>query len=870
MSKIKIIMIHTFVGCLSVSGFASGATRRVPGTYATIREAVNAAEDGDTILISDGTYKEGSIKVDKSLVVASKFLTDGNRDHIVKTQIDSGSRENTFETVEGTGLVEFVGLSFTGKEKFIVGNSQLDVRDCRFSGGADQVSFETQSFGRVTRSVFENSRDDAVDSDSAAKVADAFIEISNNTIANCGDDGIEIRLYRRSSGPIMPYTIENNIITHSDEDGIQLIDARSTRNDNSRVFYIANNLIKNSGDAGIGCMPEQDTIENFGGAPDMDEPVFVTNNTIVENRYGISGGANMVVLNTIIKDNSVRGIAHVGGRGIVDYSLFHNNGEHLFRSTEGGRNFKNRDPGYAASSYQLLSGSFSIDRGIALYRHRDVDVLDLPDGAFRGPAPDLGAFEAEFGSAPDEPDVPVEPSNSPPEVSAGLDKVLRVPATSVDLHGRVNDDGLPQNRLNKSWSMVSGPASVLFSSPSEEDTTVTFSRMGVYELRLSAHDGSLEAHDHVTVHYVSDGSGDVHTLDGDLFVNAEDYSYLYGTATVVSDVQAEGNLAVMSLDKRGTHAFADYLVKTVNRDVSLSVWVRMKGRDTSSNSLTVTFDGSTRTRDDETVEGDDKYRWERIDGKFQTEAGVWRLRIKAREDGVVWDTIALSTRSAFNPVVPQPQPVRPGPTPDLEAPAAHWTMEDIDGFSGTDISGNQHDLTIEGARSSTGRIGERSLRFDGHNDTARANHSESLGLKSALTLSLWFKPDDLAGGQSWPHLISKRGAYRLYVHTNKRMTFNIFVRGAGFTLRTPQALPNSGWTHAVATYDGQTMRLYVNGEFVGKRAQPGPIDANKNPVHLGSRRGQAYFFDGRLDDVRVYDRALNDSEVRQVFQSGSP
>ena len=686
------LVLNTVVGLFVLSTLAHGATRKVPGTYSSIEAAIDAANDGDTILISDGTYKEGSIRIEKSLIIASKFLTDGNESHISNTIIDAGGSSDVFKTREDAGLVEFVGLTLTGREKLIIGNSEIDVHDCRFIGGADQVSFERESFGRVTNCFFEGSRDDAIDSDSSTKVSNAFIEMSDNIITNCGDDGIEIRLYSRSSGAIMPYTIANNIIINSDEDGIQLIDERASRNDNSRVFYIINNLIKDSGDAGIGCMPEQDTIEDFGGAPGMDEPVYVINNTIVENHYGITGGDNMVVLNSIIKDNPGTGIKRVKDQGIVDYTVFHNNGTHISNSAEGGNNFKNKNPEYDSNTYELLAGSFSIDKGADFYRHNGIEVLDLPSSAYDGSAPDLGAFESDSdGSVSDDissddtdsevtssDDTNSEVTNKAPVVDAGPDRILFSRVDNLAINGTVSDDGLPNGRLTKIWNKVSGPGTVSFSPRSSEDTTATFSSMGIYELKLTADDSQLESSDSVVVRYIKDGDGVRYTLDGDLFIDAEKYSYLYGTAAVVNDSSADGGKAIQALEGQGNHAFADYSVITTDQESDIFIWLRMKGPNTAGNSLFVEFNGSSTTNDVETVAGDNIYRWRQIDGSFHTEAGIWNLRVKAKEDGVFWDTIAVSADPDFSPV-PLGESLSDSEPPAIQQPSPEDDANSDDG-----------------------------------------------------------------------------------------------------------------------------------------------------------------------------------------------
>ena len=64
------------------------------------------------------------------------------------------------------------------------------------------------------------------------------------------------------------------------------------------------------------------------------------------------------------------------------------------------------------------------------------------------------------------------------------------------------------------------------------------------------------------------------------------------------------------------------------------------------------------------------------------------------------------------------------------------------------------------------------------------------------------------------------------------------------------------------TYDGATMRLYVNGTQVASRAQTGAIQATDNPLWIGGNSPYGEYFQGLIDEVRVYNRALPQTEVQ--------
>ena len=833
-----------------------GTTLSVPDDFSTVKAAVNASDDGDIILISDGSYVEDNITIDKSLTIASAYLIDGDESHVSATVIDGDNNADVLVTDAGSHVVTFIGLTVTGGEKLIVGNSEIYVDHCRFLDGSDQVSFEDLGFGRVSNSKFVDASDDAIDVDSAPDGGNPFIEIVGNHITNCGDDGIEIRLFRRS-GPIMPYTIENNTILNVDEDGIQLIDARASANDNSRIFYISHNLIVDSDAVGIGCMPDQDTIEDFGGAPGMDEPVYIVNNTIVENRYGVTGGDNTVVLNCIIKDNSSRGVNRVKNQGIVDYTLFHNNGTDISDSIEGSNNYFDVNPQYDSNNYQLLAGSFSIDKGIAFYTHNGAVILDLSPGTFSGNAPDLGAFEFGSGSGSGG-------TNKAPQVDAGVDRVILEPEDSIFIDGIVSDDGLPNGSLLTMWSKISGPGNVTFSPENSERTTANFSLMGIYELRLMADDGELTASDTTTMRYVKGGSGINYAIDGDVFIEAEEYSYLYGTAEVINEVDSNGGNAVQALEGMGTHAFADYTIVTTDALADLNVWIRMKGPDSGGNSLYVEFNGSETTTDVETVVGDNIYKWNQLDGSFTTEAGAWRLRVKANEDGVFWDTIAISTDPDFDPNTNETNVFQ------SDGPVGYWDMDEGAGSTAFDRSGNENHANLSGAKFTSPKYGSFALRFDGFNDYAEVISSPILNEATTITVAAWIRPDDLTNGLDYPSVITKKGAYRIYTHTDRRVRFQVTdSMGDKITAISDSAIPDQVWTHIAGIFDGSSAKIFVHGilESVVPVTNSGGV--SENGLFIGAGDPTRYFFDGRVDDLRIYSRAINEEEIFGLSRGAS-
>ena len=77
------------------------------------------------------------------------------------------------------------------------------------------------------------------------------------------------------------------------------------------------------------------------------------------------------------------------------------------------------------------------------------------------------------------------------------------------------------------------------------------------------------------------------------------------------------------------------------------------------------------------------------------------------------------------------------------------------------------------------------------------------------------------------------------------------------------------WSHLALTYDGATLRLYVNGSQVASRATTGTIRRTTDPLWIGGNHPYGEYFQGLIDQVRVYDRVLSPPEVRAEMSTPS-
>lgn len=125
---------------------------------------------------------------------------------------------------------------------------------------------------------------------------------------------------------------------------------------------------------------------------------------------------------------------------------------------------------------------------------------------------------------------------------------------------------------------------------------------------------------------------------------------------------------------------------------------------------------------------------------------------------------------------------------------------------------------------------------------------------------------------------------------NTRQSFNLMINHGGggtrFQMKKPgncdntntstafgnevlgQGLPSIyGWNYVALTYNGTSIKSYLNGNLVGSDNQPGANFCSDAPLIIGSWwQGDPYYFNGSIDEVRIYNRALSTTEISQIFQ----
>ena len=195
---------------------------------------------------------------------------------------------------------------------------------------------------------------------------------------------------------------------------------------------------------------------------------------------------------------------------------------------------------------------------------------------------------------------------------------------------------------------------------------------------------------------------------------------------------------------------------------------------------------------------------------------------------------------------------------------AAYAFNEGSGSTVADLSGNGNVGTLSGASWTTaGKFGS-ALAFNGSNARVRVEDSASLDLTSAATLEAWVYP--AASQSGWKAVVQKQAdSYLLSASSHVgdlRPATGVTVNGSVPNAFGPSALPVGAWTHLAMTYDGAALRLYVNGVQVGSTPLSGNITPTANPLWIGGNSPYGEYFNGRIDEVRVYRAALSQAEIQ--------
>jgi poly(3-hydroxybutyrate) depolymerase len=478
------------------------------------------------------------------------------------------------------------------------------------------------------------------------------------------------------------------------------------------------------------------------------------------------------------------------------------------------------------------------------------------------------------------------------QVSLGSDKSITLPNNNISLTSTVTSTN-PVTTY--AWTKQSGPAATLVNA---NTSTLTANGMveGTYMFRSTVSDNQGNtAYDEVTVNVLTGAANQAPLANAGVDKTVQlptNSAVLSGTASdqdgaivLISWTQQSGpvatlenknstNLTVKDLvqgtyvfrifvkDDDGAAAYDDVTVTVVSGGENLAPMVNA-GADKTIQLPTNSIVLSGTVND---PEGNIAvHRWIKQSGPSATLGDqyltnltitdliqgtyVFRLFAKDNDGAAAYDDVTVSVLDAStgsNPI-------------DL---VGHWTLDqNADDCSGS----NNHGININGA----GYIGDcnegsHALELNGINQYIELKKTNNLpSERSPRSMSLWAKTNDISNGFRWAAAYGKaQNSSAMFIGQKGP---HLDGGGYGNDIYIEDFWKIGVWHHIVLTYDGTTAKMYADGIEVASERRDWPLILDK--AYIGCQVHGKQYWNGHVDDVRIYGKTLNALEVQDLYNS---
>jgi hypothetical protein len=206
---------------------------------------------------------------------------------------------------------------------------------------------------------------------------------------------------------------------------------------------------------------------------------------------------------------------------------------------------------------------------------------------------------------------------------------------------------------------------------------------------------------------------------------------------------------------------------------------------------------------------------------------------------------------------------------DVSGIVLSYPVSEGTGTTTADMSGNAQKGTLtNGPVWATGKYGT-AVKFDGKNDYIQTAHTAALNITgNQISLSAWISPASISSTRvivgkpaSATQHISPNYSYALLMVSGVPR-FHVRLGNTTYTLNAATTLTTNTWKHIAGTYDGTTMRLYIDGVLSASKTATGNVTPFTTPLRIGANGGLAQLWSGSIDDIRVYNRALTAAEIQ--------
>jgi len=202
----------------------------------------------------------------------------------------------------------------------------------------------------------------------------------------------------------------------------------------------------------------------------------------------------------------------------------------------------------------------------------------------------------------------------------------------------------------------------------------------------------------------------------------------------------------------------------------------------------------------------------------------------------------------------------------------YLTFDSDEGKTVKDISPRHNDGIIKGNPKKVDGIFGSALELNGTTDSIEIPHNESLNMTNAITMEMWVnlvaggKTDNQAGIEKGGWEAGEYSLYAFYV-PGDALAVQFFDLpadcGDANSGNLGKNIKDGKWHHIAGTWDGKKISIYTDGKLDISFNCSGSLSKNTKSVYIGSRTGDQRFLQGLVDEVRLYNRALSEEEIKK-------
>jgi hypothetical protein len=255
------------------------------------------------------------------------------------------------------------------------------------------------------------------------------------------------------------------------------------------------------------------------------------------------------------------------------------------------------------------------------------------------------------------------------------------------------------------------------------------------------------------------------------------------------------------------------------------------------------------------------------------EVHAYRLKLTVRDDNSA-QTSSIATTFTFEA---QHAPLY-AQVILSDSPASYWKLDESAGTSAADAAGTATGTYTNGPllnQPSGVKHAGTAVTFDGTDDYVTVSDVHDFAGTAPFSVEVWVNPT--APTSQYRRIITKEDTnqygWRLVLAATTGSPPNraSFIRqdaAGNESAASPSALQTGAWSHVVGTYDGTTMRLYVNGVQVDTKTSSRSIPNHASALSMGIKDGGGAYLGGMLDEVAVYNSVLTAQQVTDHYNAG--